>query len=164
MAKERVGLLLSQMDHMYCEGGWSPPMNKAFTGLTAAQAASSPGPGQHTIWQLVNHVAFWKGLVARRMNGLPLSGERIVNDSTFGPSGDPADSHAWAAALREYLEAHQALRAALAEREDGDLDRPLPGERTPLGEVISGLIAHDTYHLGQVLLIRKLQGSWPLSQ
>lgn len=33
--------------------------------------------------------------------------------------------------------------------------------RTCAGEEVMSLILHDAYHTGQIVLVRKLQGSWP---
>src|ERR1035438_10207490 len=39
-------------------------------GVTAAQAASRPIAGAHTIWELVLHIAAWDGAALRRLGGV----------------------------------------------------------------------------------------------
>lgn len=160
MTRIRVDQLLQQMAYTTDEAGWFVAMRRATEGLTAKQAGWRPGGETNTIWQTVNHLAFWKGLVARRIGGAPLSEERISNMATFGPPGDPADEPGWQAALIALSTSHQALTAAVERLQDSDLALPPPGEDTPLGDLLTGLTLHDLYHLGQIVLIRKLQGAW----
>ncbi len=160
MSRSRVGLLLAQMEYTIGQGGWFAAMHRALDGLSAVDASWSPAPGINTVWQLVNHLSFWKQVVADRMNGAPLSGGRIDNDATFGAPGDPDDEHGWQSAVQRFYGAQRALAEALSRQDDSALDEPLSGERTPLGELISGLNTHDVYHLGQIVLLRKLRGNW----
>lgn len=160
MARDRITQLLAELDLANDREGWFAPLAHGLRGVTAAQAAWQAAPGTNTIWQTVNHLAFWKGLVARRMQGAPRSDERIDNDATFGTPGDPADEAGWQSTVAGLQAAHAALREAIAAREDADLDQPLPEDREPLGQTLLGLVGHDAYHGGQILLLRKLQGAW----
>jgi len=110
--------------YTYIEGGWVTAVNHAVSGLTAARAAWHPGPGVHSIWQTVNHLTFWKELIARRLGGAPLSGGRIDNSASFGAPGDPTEEKSWLAAAERLKAAHLSLREAVASREDADLDAP----------------------------------------
>lgn len=160
MEKARVHLLLEQMDYTFGQGGWFRALDQAIAGLTPEQAAWSPGHDVNSIWQTVNHLTFWKRLCAERLKGAPLSAERIVNTMTFGPAQAPGDDQAWQAAVDGLRQAHQGFRDAVAQLADRQLDEPLPGEATLLKELLQGLNVHDGYHLGQIVLLRKLQGLW----
>jgi uncharacterized damage-inducible protein DinB len=160
MPNHRVLLLLEQMDYTFGQGGWFRALDQATEGLTAQQASWSPGHGVNSIWQTVNHLTFWKDLCSGRLKGAPLSDERIDNAATFDPVGATGDQMAWQAAVERLRHAHQAFRTAVAQLTDQQLDEPLPGETTPLKELLLGLNVHDGYHLGQIVVLRKLQGSW----
>jgi len=41
---------------------------------------------------------------------------------------------------------------------DGDLRAPGPGSSEPRLATVTGLIAHDSYHCGQICYLRALQG------
>jgi hypothetical protein len=34
----------------------------------------------------------------------------------------------------------------------------------PIGLTLTSIILHDAYHIGQIIQIRKLQGSWPANR
>lgn len=164
MSTERVKLLLAEFAATVDQEGWFAPFEMALAGVTAADAAWTPGGGANSIWQTVNHVAFWKRLVAARMGGAPLTAEQINNNDTFGPPGDPSDAAGWKTAVGRLFEASAAIQEALGRLTDADLDRPLPGESRSLQDLLSGVVLHDGYHAGQIVLIRKLRGSWPSSR
>lgn len=160
MSRKRIDMLLAQFDPTLGKEWWFAPFERALAGVTPEHAAWSPGGGVNTIWQTINHVTFWKLHFAGRMEGAPHTGEEINNDSTFDTPGNPNDAAGWNAAVGHLREASLAVRKAIARLEDADLDRPLPGDSAPLGEILAGMVLHDGYHIGQIVLIRKWQGSW----
>lgn len=150
--------LMHRMAYVFENGGWSVGLKGALAGLGADQAAWRSETGGNTIWQIVNHLAFWKEIGAERLTGAPMRAGRIANDETFGPQGAPTDEASWQAALARLQAAHEALTAAVAQLTDAALAEPPPGGSTPRGELIAGLIEHDAYHAGQIVTLRRMQG------
>lgn len=140
---------------------WFASLKAALKGLKAGPAAWLPGPGMNTIRQIVNHVAFWKEIGARRLEGETIPGWQIDNDATFGEPGDPEDEAGWQQAVAGLEEAHRRLERALAALSDADLERPIPGEQRTWAQMLAGLVEHDAYHAGQIVVLRRLQGAWP---
>jgi uncharacterized damage-inducible protein DinB len=153
-------VLLQRMDEVWERGGWTVPLGKAISGLSASQAAWRPGDDANSIWQIVRHLSFWKEIAVRNLRGLPRLPGPIVNRETFGLPGEPADQSGWQAEEERLRGLQRQLREAVANLRDEALARPLPGERLPLGEVLHGMAEHDAYHSGQIILIRRLQGAW----
>lgn len=83
--------------------------------------------------------------------------------STPTPYGkSPATLAFWKGLVAARLhEAYRAFRDAVSRLSDADLGRPMPGDAEPLGELLAGMLEHDAYHAGQIMLLRKLQGSSP---
>ncbi len=162
MANGRIELLTEMMALRQhdASSGWFVPASQALLGLTAPQAAwVPPGEGTHTIWQLVSHLTFWTRVVTQHLDGVPV--HQRDNEATFGPPGDPEDAAGWSAALEALSQAYDGLRAAVGRQRDADLDRRLGDRRgTPAGRMVGGILSHDAYHIGQIVLLRKLQGSW----
>lgn len=163
MAHDRVAVLQEMMALRSgdpARADWFAPVSRALTGLTPTQAAWRPGAGLNTIWQIVNHLTFWTRFLARRLAGEAPTGVEIDNDETFGAPGDPADADGWARAVRGLGDAYSALEAVLARQADADLERPLNSRGTRAVSMVSGSVMHDAYHIGQIVLLRKLQGCW----
>jgi uncharacterized damage-inducible protein DinB len=156
LQQNRAELLLAQMDHTYQEGGWFVPLEVALKGLTAAEATWRPAQGAHSIWEIVSHMTYWKEIYVARINGEPPPAKRVSNEETFETgSVDEAD---WEQTISRFHASSRALRA-IAERGEEALDQELREESVALA--VASLVMHDANHVGQIIYIRKLQGSWP---
>ncbi len=133
------------MDFVFGKEGWHVSLWDSVRDLTAAQAAWTPAPSRNSIWQIVDHVALWKDGGARRISGEPPrpSGWHVGVDWRPIPA---VTEHAWRASLQGLRDAQARVAAALAAHAAADLD------------TVRGLIAHDSYHGGQICYLRALQG------
>lgn len=124
--------------------GWSAPWGAALEGLTPQQAAWKPSPERHSIWQIVNHVSFWREEVLRRTAGQAKAGDDLVAlENWRGP--EEATERAWAATKARFRDSHEAMaRSAL------DESAPLEG--------VLNMLGHDFYHVGQIMYLRAMQG------
>jgi uncharacterized damage-inducible protein DinB len=135
-------------DEAFHEGVWWAPWRQAIEGLTAEQAAWSPAPGRHSIWQLCNHMIFWhEYFVHRNEGGAPVTEDELERLSWQDPAD--TDEEAWRATRERFAATHARVRAALATR-----DTPPPKPQLDLRY----LLFHDSYHIGQVMYIRALLG------
>lgn len=116
----------------------------------------------HTPWRLLEHmrIAQWDILEFCR------DPDHVSPEFPDGywPDGDaPPDATAWDRSVRAFRTDLQALQDLVADPST-DLFAPIPhGEgQTILREAL--LVAdHNAYHLGQLVLIRRLLGAWPTS-
>lgn len=159
-ASELAGL----RQQLWDEGGPHVAIRKALEGLTAEQAFYRPSPDRHSIWQHVMHVAFWREYLLSDLTGQrkPLTKELVAREN-WPAHPASAGAEAWNAA-RQRLEATQeGLQAQIAALDEARLSKPLhPEYRLSLGAQLAQEIAHDSYHLGQIMLLRALQGLEPL--
>lgn len=154
---QMVERLLADMDAVFCEDGWHASLLDAVGDLTAAQAAWTPSPPRNSVWRIVEHVSLWKEDVARRVAGEPRRPAGWEREHDWKDIPEVTDA-AWQASLRRLRAAHARLRAELAKRSDADLQVPPPGYEAPLYAALRGVIAHDSYHCGQICYLRALQG------
>jgi len=132
----------------WTDGLWAAPWSKALADLTPQQAVFKPAAGRKSIWQIVSHTCFWRDYHLDRLTtGAKLSNEEIAKAQHAEPT-DP--SPALLAQLREKLQAsHHRMVAAIED------------ERLPLEKLVP-VLAHDAYHLGQIMYIRALLGFAPI--
>lgn len=147
---------LEYLDRGFDKDTWHMALLKSFEGLTAEQAAWAP-PGRHSIWKIVNHVALWKEHTAERLAGLPPRPEGWEQEVDWAEIDDITEE-AWRAAAQWLIDVHARLRDEIAKLSDEDLDRPPPGGHRPLYTTIQGAAKHDSYHCGQIHVLRALQG------
>jgi hypothetical protein len=159
MTIDTTAALREHLLYLLRGGGAHLDFDKAVAGLPPALRGKKP-PGQpHTPWRLLEHLRIcqWDILEFTR-------NPRHVSPSFpdgYWPAGDaPPDNAAWdrsVAAFRADLQAMQDLIADPAT----DLFVPLAhGQgQTALREAL--LVAdHNAYHLGQLVLLRRLLGAW----
>lgn len=138
------------------KGLWAHSMLDAVEGLTAEQAAWKAAGlrphGAHSIWEIVNHATYWKDFLVQRLEGstAQFSDEEswVVPETT---------EEAWTKAVARLKRTHNKLMRRLREKKL-NLNKPFPGEKMTVGEALFGVLAHDLYHTGQIVLLRQLQG------
>ncbi|MBD0382424.1 DinB family protein [Paenibacillus sedimenti] len=159
MSRIQINQLLLQWDHIWDKEEWTVPVATALEGLTAKEAAWVPPGGANTIWQTLNHMNYYNERLLCRLTGTSFDKPaRSTNEGTFGHPGDPEDSEGWQAAVGQAKSIAQDLRTTLAALTDKDLERPYVS--STLGHELPIWIMHDAYHAGQIVLVRKLLGTW----
>ena len=160
MTTDQTASLRQHVLYLLRGGGAHLDFEKAVAGLPPKLRGARPAGQPHTPWRLLEHLRIAQWDILRFC--LDPRHESPAFPEGYWPAGDaPPDAGAWdrsAAAFRADLRAVQDLVADPAT----DLFAPLPhGQgQTVLREAL--LIAdHNAYHLGQLVLIRRLLGAWP---
>jgi len=141
------------------EADWDEKTHRIFepvvTPPTAEEANWRPAPWVRSIAEIINHMAYWVEYRVRQVRGESLKPLRPV------PRGGEAP--AWMPSYPECLEnlgkQFEALHETIAALRDEDLERTVEGSPRPIVELISNIIAHNAYHMGQILLLRRLWAS-----
>jgi uncharacterized damage-inducible protein DinB len=119
-----------------------------------------PNGAAHSAWQLLEHlrIAQWDILEFSRD---PNHVSPTFPDG-YWPSGDTSpDEDAWDKSVNAFRADREALRE-LVSNESTDLLAPIPHGtgQTILRECLM-VAKHNSYHLGQLVLLRRLLGVWP---
>jgi uncharacterized damage-inducible protein DinB len=122
-------------------------------GVSAKAAAKNIG-SLNSIWQIVNHVIHWRETLLKRMKG---QSAPTPANNFFEPVTDISEQ-AWTETLNRLQSSQEALLEYLAANEEADPDEKPPGQQYNRYELIEGMLQHDVYHLGQVVLIKKMTG------
>jgi uncharacterized damage-inducible protein DinB len=127
------------------------PWRDALSDLSPAQALWQPGPQRHSIWAHASHVAFWREYLTASALGEPVPSQAIVASRNFEIPADSAhaNAQAWRDAVARVARSHTLVEDAL---HNPNVDP----------DVFGGLVAHDAYHLGQIMLLRAMLGLKPL--
>lgn len=153
-------IFLEQLD-MHCyENEWFASMEQGLNGVSAAEAAWTSSGASNSIWQIVNHLIFWNDDVIHRIKGTENPHKAETNEETFGNPGDPEDEIGWAQTVERLNEVMNKLKTVIADLDDEKLKAPYAANRYSTERLLSNIMMHDTYHIGQIVLLRKLQSSW----
>jgi hypothetical protein len=159
MTPDPTAALRDHLLYLLRGGGAHLDFDAAVADLPPNLRGAKPAGQPHTPWRILEHLrlAQWDILEFSRN---PRHVSPPFPDG-YWPAGDvPPDAGAWdksVAAFRADLKAMQDLVADPAT----DLFAPIPGGQgqTVLREAL--LVAdHNAYHLGQLVLLRRLLGAW----
>lgn len=153
-------MYVEQLEMHIHENEWFASLDQALDGVNAAEAAWTSSGFSNSIWQIVNHLIFWNEDVIHRMNGTENPHKAEDNEETFGIPGDPEDEMGWAQTVTRLNEVMNHLKTVIADLDDEKLKAPYAANRSSLERLLSNIMMHDTYHIGQIVLLRKLQSSW----
>lgn len=152
--------IADQLKRAYEGQAWhGPSLLEALSGISAAQALAQPIPNAHSIWQLVLHMAAWMDAVRERITNGPIA------SPTDGDWPELVDSseNGWQATLALLAQRQDELLNAIANLTDEQLKRRLGTENDPPTASgysayynLHGVIQHNLYHAGQIVLLKKL--------
>jgi hypothetical protein len=141
------------------EGGAHADFDTAVARLPASLRGAKRAGVPHTAWQLVEHMRIAQRDILEFSRNAPHVSPEWPSGYWPGSSAPPSD-RAWNASLRAFRADLRAM-VALVSNPSTDLFARIPhGDgQTILREVL--LVAdHNAYHLGQLVLLRKLLKAW----
>jgi uncharacterized damage-inducible protein DinB len=136
-----------------------PSVLGALRGVTPDVAAWRPYADRHSIWALALHVAYWNYAVWRRLKQ-ERKGSFPRAPSNFPMVPTPHTQVAWDEDRRFVRAWHEQLVTALVEFDPTRLDdRTEEDSRTTYADLVTGIVLHDTYHAGQIQMLKRLAAS-----
>jgi uncharacterized damage-inducible protein DinB len=134
------------------EAWHGPSVLELLAGVSAAQAASHPIPGAHSIWELVLHLSTDYELILRRLAG---DGSQLTAAEDWPPCPAPTEEN-WQKTVQELRLLNKKLRQAVRDFPVERLDDPLvPGVPFTAYMQFIGVTQHNLYHAGQIALLKR---------
>lgn len=81
-------------------------------------------------------------------------------EQRFGEPGNPRGDEGWVYAVSRLNDVYREFRNRLEKATNEDMTRALNSAGTLAPTMIGGCLMHDAYHVGQIVLMRRLQGNW----
>jgi hypothetical protein len=148
-------VLLAQLRSTHNKAEWFVPINTAVAGLTPEQArwiptsnTPNPAPADHSVGMLAYHLLFWNSDALAKFKGEKAPPPPTDNTETF----NKFDATNWPDTVKKLDAVLTAWEQAVESADDAKL--------AANAATIAHIGTHNAYHLGQILEIRKLQGSW----
>lgn len=123
------------------------------TQINALQASKKIFPNCNSIWEIINHLISWRINVLQRVHGKIM---QAPEDNYFNPIEDTSEN-AWSETLNKLEKSQHQWVDFLKEFKEEDFDKNYPGNNMTYYEHIHGIIQHDAYHLGQIVLLAKFK-------
>ena len=146
------GVLLEQLRTAHDQKDWFVPVMVAVDGLSADQANWTDGKGNHSVGQLTYHLLFWDRRALQDFKGEKSAAFSGNNDETF----NNFDSKQWADTVKQLNQVMSDWEKAVESADDAKLAKN--------ASLIAHVGVHNAYHIGQIVFVRKEQGSWDPSK
>ena len=141
-------VLLDQLRTTHNQKDWFVDANTAVAGLSAEQASWTDGKGNHSVGQLAYHIVYWNQRNLTKFKGETPAKYGGDNDETF----KQFDSKKWSETVRQLDEVMNEWEKAVETADDKKLAEWAP--------IIARIGTHNAYHVGEIVYVRKEQGSW----
>ena len=148
IAQSLKSVLVEQLKTTHDKQNWFVPVNVALDGVTAEQATWKDGSGNHSIGQLANHLLFWNERQLMKFKGQKEPAFSGNNEETF----NDFDKSKWEQTVKKLNEVLSELEKLVQSADEASLKS--------WAETIGNISTHNAYHTGQIIFVRKLQGSW----
>jgi uncharacterized damage-inducible protein DinB len=143
------GVLLEQLRQSHNQEDWYVPASIAVDGLTAEQAQWKPaGKDGHSVGQLAYHIWYWDQRSLMQFKGEKPPAFDGNNNETFDKFS-PAE---WDDLVKKLNQVLADWETAVQSADDAKL--------AANASLIAHVGAHNAYHIGQILYVRKLEGAW----
>lgn len=129
--------------------------------LPADLRGKAPRGSPYTAWQLVEHLRLAQDDILRFSRNTDGSYEELEWPDDYWPKAKaPRDDAEWEASLAAFRADRKAMEALVADPAQ-DLFAPFPwGDGQTLLREAMLVADHTAYHLGQLVLLRRLIGAW----
>lgn len=157
-------LLIEQFTVSYEENGWFVALKNAIANLTAEQADWKPNGVEHSVRELLTHLNYWNERWLRRFRNEEIETSPEIAETFFDEQNEFTEAEltalinktfeifdSWKDILENINEAK--LNEQVSENYDSEWAYPL-----------ANMQIHNAYHIGQIVLLRKLQGNWDTSK
>jgi len=149
-------VLLAQLHSTHDKADWHVPVNTAIAGLTVEQAKWVPTNlagkidpnANHSVGMLTYHLLFWNTRALTQLSGKNPGPVPSNNDETF----NDFDAASWPKTVHDLDAVLVSLEQLVQNADDATLAKIAP--------TVANICTHNAYHTGQILYVRKLQGSW----
>ena len=145
-------VLLQQLKDTHTNSNWFVCADVALAGVTPEQANWKDGKGNHSVGQLAYHIWFWNERNLRRLKGEEAAKFSGNNEETF----EKFDAKSWKETVQKIDAVMTELENLVQNADDAKLQS--------IATTVANINAHNAYHIGEIVMVRKEQGSWDPSK
>lgn len=127
-------------------------LQRTLKNISVEKAAIKISPGRNSIWQIVNHLISWRENVLQRVQGKVI----VTPENNYFDEIKDASEKAWQETHRRLRDSQKKWITFLLESDGKTFEKIYPKNGLSYYSNIHGIIQHDAYHLGQIVLLSKL--------
>jgi uncharacterized damage-inducible protein DinB len=145
--KTEVQKIINILRHTFEKNAWHGSSVKEALADIPADTVHARVADSHSILELVTHMTAWRNYVAEKLKGNDTF--ELTDEQNFPKETD------WSRALANLEQSQHDLIKALESTPDDRLQEVVPNRKFKFYTMLHGIIHHDLYHTGQIVLIKK---------
>lgn len=155
-------ILLEQFAAAYDKNGWFVALKNAINNLTAQEAAWKTENIDNSIWEILSHLNYYNYAYSECFKGIDYEYSIKTNDETFTAE---TSEKAWQTEIERFNSIMKEWRNLLESADEKKFNESVSEKNKSLWvSIISHINLHNAHHAGQIVVLRKLQGSWDSSK
>lgn len=139
--------IIDLLSHTFEKNAWHGPAVLEVLAEVSPEMAVTRIGESHSIIELVAHMTAWRNFVSEKLEG---NTEFDLSESQNFPQATN-----WKTVLADLKQSQQRLLNALTQMPDERLQEKVPNRPFKFYTMLHGIIHHDLYHIGQIVLIKK---------
>lgn len=146
-------LIAQHLIEVHEGGNWTEvDITTTLQDVTIEEAITRTPASPNTIASLLHHITFWNRVMVQRAKGIAVQ----VNDAN-GYDHPPLQTGAdWQALKDDNIISAQELAAAIRQFDETKLLQPILPNYSTAYKNFQGSVEHVHYHLGQIVILKKL--------
>lgn len=152
---KQVTKIANEFVMIYQDKPWyGNSISKILDGVTENMALWRPTETTHSIAQLVWHMTYWRQPLIKKLEGDNDYKSSMESEDNWS-TPEKIKTLGWKKILGQFQESQQKIVALLKKQDDSILEKPYYKTAT-YHEIITGIVQHDIYHLGQVAYLKSI--------
>ncbi len=148
-----TGTMTGTWRHLFVDGEYVQ-REKLLAGLSLEQVTCRPSEQSHSIFEELWHAAEWQRIVVSRDQ----ERYKASLNSDLYPKNQPVSEREWRDLVGQFL---SGLEDALAWTDSPEKLQLESNSGVTMADDLLSLAVHNAYHLGKIVALRQMIGSWP---
>ncbi|MBA4853534.1 DinB family protein [Emticicia sp. BO119] len=152
MNRNELEKIVDNLDTVFRGDAWHGPSVMEFINSMPINVVDvKKAYSKHTICQIIYHLGVWRKFVLEKLNG-NIRFDLVSDEENYG-SEDEITKENWQNLVEQLKNNQRELLSKLDEFDDELLVKLVPGQDYDYYKLLTGLIQHDTYHLGMIWVL-----------
>ncbi len=149
----RLEQILNEFQTVFSGQPWYGKSIQESLQLINLDNINNVAPNQHRVGQILDHMLAWRVFAIEQLQGNKAYKIEINSDKDWTPNRKY--DHADLQFLKQsFIQTQQKILTLLEGIDDKKLDEKVPGQSYSFAKLLTGIIQHDIYHLGQINICR----------
>lgn len=150
--RKELDRLIENLETVFRGDAWhGPSVTEILNSLKPEVVDQQHGFSKRTISELIFHLVAWRRFAIEKLND-NIHFTMDTEEANWGTPEITAKEN-WPQLKKLLQDTHKEFIALLDEQDDELLDKRVPGEFYDFYKLLTGIVQHDTYHLGMIWVL-----------